>query len=133
MLHGSLGLISPFHSLLELQVGIMIACMPAMSQTCRRLVPTYDKIKSKLSRYYGAGIFSIARSKESKTHKDTVADVIELYDGGGAESSHPTNKNQYETSMSVPARSLGSKIGKHTHTATDSDTSQLIHGTRLYS
>ncbi|KAL8823723.1 MAG: hypothetical protein Q9191_005607 [Dirinaria sp. TL-2023a] len=98
-----------------------------MSLTCRHLGPTYGEIKSKLSRYYNTRLFSITRSKESKTHKDTLADVIELYDGGGAKSGHPTNKDQYEISSTVPARSPGSNIGKHSHTATETDTSQLIH------
>lgn len=110
----------------------MVACMPAMNQTCRHLFPLYDKIKSTLSRYYHIHLFSTATSKKSRTNKDTLAGVIELYEGGSAESSHPTRKDLYETSMIVPARSLSSRICKDSRTATETDTSQLINGTHWY-
>ena len=121
----------PTNSLLELQVGIIIACMPAMSQSMRRLSPLYDRLRSTLAHYYHISISSTARSKESKSKKDTLAGVIELYDGNGA-SDNPTSKDFYETSMTVPARTLRPKNNHESQADAETDTSHLMNGTRWY-
>ena len=130
--YGSLVLISLFHSLLELHVGIIVACTPAMNQACRHLFPSYETVRSAISRYHDMRASSVVTSKKSKTNKDTLAGQIELYEGGSAESSHPTRKDLYETSMTVPARSLSSKVFQDSRTATETETSQIINGTRWY-
>ncbi|KAL8940799.1 MAG: hypothetical protein Q9216_002625 [Gyalolechia sp. 2 TL-2023] len=98
-------------TLLELQVGTMIACMPAMSQTCRRLVPLYDEVRGTLTRYYHIRLFSAPTSKGSEAKKDTLVGVINLYESDTATSGQPTRKDLYElygTSRTVPAKTLQS-------------------------
>ncbi len=68
----------------------------------------------------------------SKPHKDTLAGVIELYGSDGAASSHPTRKDLYETSMTVPARSLQSNVHQGNCANTEADTSHLINDTHWY-
>ena len=103
-----------------------------MSHTCRRLFPSYNTLKSKFSRYYRIRLFSTAQSKESKTNRDTLTGVIGLYDSDGVPSGHLTRKDLYETSMTVPARSLKTTPHQLIQANIDADTSRLVNGTHWY-
>ena len=116
-------------SLLEFQVGTMIACMPAVSHLCHRLLPKFIKIRCKFSQYYNFRSFS---TRPAEPKKDTFSGVVELYESSGPASGHPTHKDFYETTMTVPARSLDPQKYRGNLVRTDSDTSQLINGTRWY-
>lgn len=73
----------------------MIACMPAMSQTCRRLVPVYDQLRGSLTRYYHIGLLSGPPSKDSGLNKDTLVNVVNVYESDGT-AGQPTRKDRYE-------------------------------------
>lgn len=103
-----------FDSLLELQVGTMIACMPAMSQSCRRLVPVYDRLRGSLTRYYHIGLLSGRSSKESDLNKDTLVGAVNLYESDGATAGQPTRKDRYElygNSKTMQSKTLLSEKG----------------------
>ena len=103
-----------------------------MSHTCRRLFPSYETLKSTFSRYYHIRLFSTAQPKESKTNRDTLTGVLELYDSDGVPSGRPTRKDLYETSMAVPARSLTKTPDQHIQVDSETDTSRLVNGTHWY-
>ena len=89
-----------------------------MSQACRRIAPSYKKLRETLSRHLPSGLFQSTRSKGSSTKKDTVVRVIELYESDGKAATMPTNKDFYETSVTLPSRTLQpsqeeSRIGSH--------------------
>ena len=129
---GLLSLSTPRDSLLELQVGIMIACMPAINHLCHRLLPKFVEIRGKFSHYYRFRLFTTRQFKSSEMKNDTLAGVVELYESSGPTSGHPTQKDFHETTMTVPARSLDPQKYRGNHVRTDSDTSQLINETRWY-
>lgn len=85
-----------------------------------------------MSRYYHNRVFSTAQSKPSEPKKDTLSGVIELYDSKGTSSGHPTRKDLYETSMTVPARSLQPNVYHHSPAETETDASHLINDTHWY-
>lgn len=88
--------VEPANSLLELQVGTMIACMPAMSQICHRLVPLYDRVRSTVTRYFQDRLLSKTPSKGSDTKVNSLDGVVHLYEGDAATSGQPTRKDLYE-------------------------------------
>ena len=75
-------------SLLEVQTGIVVACMPAANQVCRRVLPSYASIKETLSHYWSIGRSSAAGTRPSGMDKDPIDGVLELYDSEDGRAQH---------------------------------------------
>lgn len=82
--------------LLEFQVGILVACMPAMNHTCHYLHPSYKALKSTMSRpRYFITLWSM-RSKQSKSNVDCFTVSTDQHSRLPQRSGNPTRNNYYE-------------------------------------
>ena len=111
-------------SLLELQIGILVACMPAMSHTCRYLLPSYETLKSTLLRSHYFGALSSTRLKRSKTNEESFTGMVDQHSRAPKRSDYPTHKGFHEIrdgpekgDLAVPGNSLHTYI--HRGSVTD--------------
>lgn len=85
-----------FKRLLEFQVGILVACMPAMNHTCHYLIPSYKALKSAMSRPHYFSTLLSTRSKQSKSNVDCSTVGTDQHSRLPQRSGNPTRNNYYE-------------------------------------
>ncbi len=82
--------------LLEFQVGILVACMPAMNHTCHYLIPSYKALKSAMSRPHYFSTLLSTRLKQSKSNADCSTLGTDQHSRLPQRSGNPTRNNYYE-------------------------------------